>query len=198
MDIQGAPFKFEALFTTRAPREPLFNFRLLHIFEVLASCDSCHRVKAYWHHHHGPFHPHAHWFDDIRCRNHKSEVARLGSPDVYIAGFPCPAFSSAGLNGGIEVEEGQLITHILKFLRVATPKLIILENVKGLEQRHKPVLTWILAKLKNLNGHAYQVHHKILDSNDHGLPHSRRRLWFVAIRMDQVSQLLFASSVDFQ
>jgi len=97
-------------------------------------------------------HPKAEWFSDMPSRDHKTAVARLGSPDLYVAGFPCPTFSAAGKHEGIAVERGQMIINIMQFLRVALPRVVVLENVKGLPTRHPEVLAWIVRKLKNLNG----------------------------------------------
>ena len=154
--------------------------------QVVASSDCDPGVKQFWQHHWGGDHPQAEWFGDMPSRNHRKAVARLGSPDLYVAGFPCPAFSAVGLQQGVTVEKGQLIFDILAFLRVALPRLVVLENVGGLATRHKPVLAWILEKLANLTQGGYQVHYKMLNSVDHGVPHSRSRLWIVAIRNDAV------------
>ena len=161
---------------------------------MIASSDCASGVKRYWQYHWSGDHPQAEWFDDMPSRNHRKAVARLGSPDLYVAGFPCPAFSAVGLQQGITVKKGQMIFKILAFLRVALPRLVVLENVGGLQSRHKQVLDWVLRKLRNLPG-GYQVHHSVLDSAEHGVPHSRHRLWIVAIRNDTVIIILFISKL---
>ena len=40
----------------------------------------------------------------------------------------------------------------------------------------------ILAQLKDAAGGSYNVYHQILDTKDHGIPHSRKRLYIVGIQ----------------
>ena len=52
--------------------------------------------------------------------------------DVLCAGFPCQAFSNAGLKKGIEDTRGTLFYHIAEILETRKPKAVFLENVRGL------------------------------------------------------------------
>ena len=157
------------------------------VLQAIAACDNSEVCRRYWQAHwgHHGVKDRFGWFDDLATRDHIEEVKKLGAPDLYTAGFPCPAFSVAGTGKGVRVRQGQLILHIFRFLAVALPKVVVLENVDGLQSRHKPLLCWIVRKLKHL-GNGYQVHHAILNSKDHGIPHNRRRLWIIAIRLDTV------------
>ncbi len=67
-------------------------------------------------------------YEDITKRNHK-EVDPL---DLYIAGFPCQAFSMAGKRLGFEEARGTLFFNVAEFIKINQPKVFILENVKGL------------------------------------------------------------------
>ena len=154
--------------------------------QVIASSDIDVHVRKFWMARWGdkPEARGAAFYSDVAKRDHARAIRCRGRPDVYVAGFPCPTFSAAGLNQGIDVEKGQMIIHIMKFLRVALPRLVLLENVGGLVDRHKAVLNWILKRLSALS---YEVHHSVLNSMDHGVPQSRRRLWIIAIRKDSVT-----------
>ncbi len=103
--------------------------------------------------------------------------------DLYVAGFPCQAWSTAGFGLGVRDAKGRgvAIYHILQQLAQAQqkPRCVILENVKGLAQRHPHVLTDVLAALSNMH---YEVTWNILDTSKHGLPHSRQRLYIVGIQ----------------
>ena len=61
------------------------------------------------------------------------------SSDVYIAGFPCPAYSSCGRKLGAKdgQKRGLLIFEGLKYIVYRKPALVILENVSAfLNKRH--------------------------------------------------------------
>lgn len=76
--------------------------------------------------------------DDIRTvssgRIAEATGVKRGSLDLLFGGPPCQSFSRAGQRAGVDDERGQLF---LEFVRIATdlkPRLILLENVKGLVQ----------------------------------------------------------------
>ncbi len=107
----------------------------------------------------------------------------LPEVDLYVAGFPCQAWSSAGVGLGVRDAKGRgvVIYHILQQLAEAQqkPRCVILENVKGLAQRHPHVFSDVLAALSNMQ---YQTTWAIQDTSKHGLPHSRPRLYIIGIQ----------------
>lgn len=54
--------------------------------------------------------------------------------DLLMAGFPCQSFSIAGKRGGLEDERGQLVYDLIRILKEAKPKQIILENVASMKK----------------------------------------------------------------
>ena len=52
--------------------------------------------------------------------------------DILLAGFPCQAFSNAGLKKGFEDDRGILFFEIQRILNIKRPKMFLLENVKQL------------------------------------------------------------------
>ena len=102
--------------------------------------------------------------------------------DMLIAGFPCQSYSIQGLIKGLEDERGQIIFYIAKILKEKNIKYFILENVKGLVNHNKGKT--LQAILTLLDECGYNVHHKVLKSNDYGLPQKRERIYFVGIRKD--------------
>ena len=69
--------------------------------------------------------------------------------DVLLAGFPCQAFSQAGLKQGFNDTRGTMFFEIQRILAHHRPKAFILENVKQLKGHDKGrTLQTILAILR--------------------------------------------------
>ncbi|CAJ1360728.1 unnamed protein product [Effrenium voratum] len=101
--------------------------------------------------------------------------------DLLVGGFPCQPFSSLGQQPGLADHRGRLFLHICRVLRHKRPKAALLENVPGIlscdEGKAKDEV------LLGLEQSGYRVAHRTLDSS-FVLPQRRRRVYFVAIRMD--------------
>jgi len=52
--------------------------------------------------------------------------------DCLVGGFPCQTFSIAGKRGGFSDTRGTLFFEIARIVREKQPRLLVLENVKGL------------------------------------------------------------------
>jgi DNA (cytosine-5)-methyltransferase 1 len=110
------------------------------------------------------------------------DPTKLHDFDLLTAGFPCQAFSSAGKRLGEADSRGTLFNEIIRIAEVKKPKYMLLENVKGLlTKRFKSTFEKILSELNRIG---YNVHWKVLNSKDFGIPQSRARVWFVCIRKD--------------
>ena len=70
--------------------------------------------------------------------------------DLYVVGFPCQPFSLAGKGEGVADSKGrgEIIHHILNFIKKKEPRTFILENVDGLATQHKETLNAIIAALE--------------------------------------------------
>ena len=71
--------------------------------------------------------------------------------DLLEAGFPCQPWSQMGLGGGVNDQEGRGIVWlaILRYVNRTLPRVVILENVKGLaHQRHIHILSKIVNMLR--------------------------------------------------
>lgn len=53
--------------------------------------------------------------------------------DIFMGGFPCQPFSSAGMQKGTDdpYGRGAMLSHIIRICKVKKPKYLFLENVKG-------------------------------------------------------------------
>lgn len=104
-------------------------------------------------------------------------VRGIGSVDIICGGFPCQAFSIAGNRRGFEDTRGTLFFEIVRFASILRPRLLFLENVKGL-LNHDGGATFetILGALDELG---YNVEWQILNSKDFGVPQNRERVFVI-------------------
>lgn len=108
--------------------------------------------------------------------------------DICCGGFPCQAFSIAGLKKGFEDTRGTLFFNIANIVRYKkqhghAPKVLLLENVKGLRIHDKGnTLKVILGTLDEL-GYGYSV--EVLNAKYFGVPQNRERLFIVAWDLNQ-------------
>ena len=97
--------------------------------------------------------------------------------DLLVGGFPCQAFSIAGLRRGFDDTRGTLFFDIARVLRAKRPRQFLLENVRGLLS-HDDGRTFktIIAALVDLG---YRVEWQVLNSKNHGVPQNRERVFIV-------------------
>jgi DNA (cytosine-5)-methyltransferase 1 len=122
--------------------------------------------------------PHGLMYEDLTKRDN----SKAPKVDLYVAGFPCQPFSSAGLQQGFKDRRGRgkVFFHVLDFLARVKPRVFILENVSGLVNRNGgKYLAAILNELAGLK--VYNVKHQILNTKEHGVPHNRNRWYCVGI-----------------
>jgi len=103
--------------------------------------------------------------------------------DYLHASTPCQAFSIAGKNKGAADSRGaELWKHTIRIIEKTKPKLITMENVKGLLQdKHKDLLNWYLDELKKLG---YENKILKLNSKNYGVPQNRERVFIVSNNQD--------------
>ena len=142
----------------------------------------------------------------------KISSTEIPSHDVLLAGFPCQAFSQAGLRKGFADTRGTMFFEIQRILAAKQPKAFLLENVKQLKGHDKgKTLKTILEILrgendlnipddypvseevrnsmnKKLN---YAVDFRVLRANNFGVPQKRERIYIVGFNRD-----FFDESVD--
>jgi DNA (cytosine-5)-methyltransferase 1 len=107
--------------------------------------------------------------------------------DLLVAGFPCQPFSHAGRRLGFEDTRGTLFFSIANIIATKKPKVILLENVRGLRNHDGGnTLKRILEVLREpAEGLEYFVPEpKTLCARDFGLAQNRNRIFIVAIRKD--------------
>lgn len=112
----------------------------------------------------------------------KIKESEVPDHDVLVGGFPCQAFSHAGKKMGFEDTRGTMFFEVARIIKAKKPKMLLLENVKGLVSHDKGnTLKVILSALDELG---YEVTYKILHAKDFGVPQNRPRIYLVGVRKD--------------
>ena len=107
--------------------------------------------------------------------------------DVLLAGFPCQAFSTAGVRKGFLDTRGTLFFDIERIIKFHKPKAFILENVEGLvthdlQNKSDNIGRTLKVILHNLRKLGYQVNWEVLNSLDFNLPQNRKRIFIVGTK----------------
>ncbi len=124
---------------------------------------------------------------DIRKMDPKMLASELKiktrSLDLLFGGPPCQAFSLAGKQLGLADERGPLLFEIIRFANIIKPKVILLEQVKGLlsakgpNNRRGEVFETFLSELESIG---YTPKWRVILAADFGVPQLRERLFVVA------------------
>jgi DNA (cytosine-5)-methyltransferase 1 len=112
-------------------------------------------------------------YGDITKINEKE----LPDFDLLCGGFPCQSFSIAGKRGGFSDTRGTLFFDIARILKAKKPRLLLLENVKGLLSHDEGrTFATIISTLDELG---YDLQWQVLNSKNHGVPQNRERVFIV-------------------
>lgn len=109
-------------------------------------------------------------------------------PDIIIGGPPCQGFSLANKrrNKVADDPRNRLFYGFVKFINWYSPKLFVMENVKGLlSMKDGAVLETILNEFRYAGQHGgYNVSYKVLLASDYGVPQNRERVIIIGTRRD--------------
>lgn len=107
----------------------------------------------------------------------------LGDIDVIVGGPPCQGFSSANRwQKELEDPRNKLFYEYIRFVEVLKPKVVLIENVRGILTRDNGYAKERICKI--LEGLGYNVDSAVLDASDYGVPQKRLRAFFLATRKD--------------
>lgn len=109
-------------------------------------------------------------------------------PDHDVLSFttPCQSFSVAGKRLGFEDTRGTLVFEALRIAKHKKPKVIFMENVKGLVNHDKGHT--IDTILHAMNEVGYVVDFNILNSKYFGVPQNRERVFIIGVREDLIKK----------
>lgn len=121
------------------------------------------------------------WFTDARSFD---ATPYKGKVDLLVGGAPCQAFSMVGRRLGFEDARGTLFYEFARVIKESKPKVFIFENVKGLVN-HDKGRTWqvMYSIFKELG---YDVHFRVLNAKDYGIPQHRERIFCVGFQKPTV------------
>ncbi len=114
--------------------------------------------------------------------------AMSGKVDMLVGGPPCQGFSSAGKRNPAD-PRNRLVEHYLEFVRILRPKVVLIENVRGIATDFNDnnsasgktnYAQWIITELER----EYDVTSQMIDTSDYGVPQRRHRFLIVALRKE--------------
>ena len=107
--------------------------------------------------------------------------------DLLVAGPPCQGFSCAG-KACPDDERNSLVHDAVRVIDIVRPRIAIIENVPGMLERHADLIREIGLGLshRGKSRPGYYVYTELVRAEPLGVPQTRRRLLFVAVRRDLV------------
>ena len=136
----------------------------------------------------------------------KIAASDIEDHDVLLGGFPCQAFSQAGLKQGFNDTRGTMFFEIQRILTKKRPKAFLLENVKQLRGHDKGRTLKTIKDILQGNHHQsipddfplseearhalvdklnYWVDVRVLRAADYGAPQNRERIFIIGFNKDE-------------
>jgi DNA (cytosine-5)-methyltransferase 1 len=132
---------------------------------------------------------------DVVCGDIAKVDFTLREADIVTGGFPCQAFSYAGKRMGFEDTRGTLFYEYARTIREVKPKIIVGENVRGLEKHDDGrTLSTMLGILDELG---YRMEYRILRAQYLDVPQKRERLVMIGVRRDLNLPICFPKEQDY-
>ena len=109
--------------------------------------------------------------------------------DLLCGGFPCQSFSIAGKRKGFQDTRGTLFHEILRIANAKRPRILFLENVKGLlSADNGRCFATIISSLDELG---YDVEWQVLNAKYFGVPQNRERVFIIGHSRKGSSRQIF-------
>lgn len=113
-----------------------------------------------------------------------------GKVDLLTGGFPCQAFSYAGLKGGFNDTRGTLFFELARAVKEVSPKVVMCENVKGLASHDGGKTLRVIRNTIMELGYTL-VEPRVLKAVKYMVPQKRERIILIAIRNDLAEKVKF-------
>jgi DNA (cytosine-5)-methyltransferase 1 len=97
--------------------------------------------------------------------------------DMLCGGFPCQSFSIAGRREGFNDTRGTLFFEISRIIKAKRPKIVFLENVKGLLNHDQGKTFRVI--IQTLSELGYDVQWMVCNSKFFGVPQNRERVFII-------------------
>ncbi len=114
--------------------------------------------------------------------------------DLLTGGFPCQPFSVAGVHRGFSDTRGTLFFEIARAIAAKQPKMLLLENVRGLHTHDEGATYGTI--LRTLDELGYDVEWQVLNSKNFGVPQNRERVFVVGHLRGSGGRKVFPLSRD--
>jgi DNA (cytosine-5)-methyltransferase 1 len=117
--------------------------------------------------------------DDVQtAKDWADQIGLTGNVDLVAGGFPCQDLSIGGKRAGLAGARSGLFYDALDFATHVKAKWVMLENVAGLfSSNNGHDFVAVISALRN-SGYSY-VEWRLFDSQFHGVPQRRRRIYIV-------------------
>lgn len=99
---------------------------------------------------------------------------------IFIGCSPCQFWSVMRTDKSKAIKSSNLLCEFLRFVQFYNPGYVIVENVPGILKRKTE--SKLDEFIKALQNGGYDVHYKVVNLNDYGVPQSRRRFTLIANR----------------
>ncbi|MBQ2982438.1 MAG: DNA cytosine methyltransferase [Lachnospiraceae bacterium] len=124
----------------------------------------------------------------VDCRDiNDVKTEQIPDFDIMLAGFPCQAFSLAGLRQGFDDEKGRgiLFFQLERIFIEKKPKIIFLENVKNLVGHDNGNTFRVI--LESLHKQGYKAKYQVMNAMDYGnIAQNRERIYIVAFKEEEL------------
>ncbi len=120
---------------------------------------------------------------DITSISDESIIEDYSGVDVIVGGPPCQGFSTANRwQKEIDDPRNKLFFEYIRFVKLLKPKVIMIENVRGLLTRDNGYAKERIETILSKEG--YVLNMAVLDASDYGVPQNRKRAIIIGIRKD--------------
>jgi DNA (cytosine-5)-methyltransferase 1 len=118
----------------------------------------------------------------LLSKYHRQLTSLVGSVDVLVGGPPCQGFSMAGRRQHDD-PRNQLFAQYLRLVEMVKPKIVLIENVRGFTMDFAvgESVTNYAGALKAVLSDDYEVHERLLDLSQFGVPQARTRYFVIAV-----------------